>query len=380
MGWGMSATSPRRRTRMTAQLGAGVLLALLTLGATAPLDDGARVSASRVTAVSVSCEPATVPVNAPTTCDAVVTDADAGSAIVPTGTVSFSADGGAEFATCALAGDGSFARCAVAFVPDAVGPHTVSAAYGGDADHASSNGSAALSAAPRSTSTGVGCEPLSVPVNATATCTAVVSDTSAGTAGTPTGTVTWQSSSWGRFGASTDGFSAGPPPTCVLSVSAGSASCSVTYTPTAAGLYAISAAYSGDATHSGSSGKTVSGGGQVNGTGRANFGFIAQQKTSGSGTAVSGQIDYFNHDNGLHIRGTVNAFAIDGNTATFSGSCTFRTPGSDAASCTFSVDVTDNGEPGGGSDAFTISSPSPPSPEANGGTILRGNIQVGARP
>lgn len=367
----MSTTSQRSWVRTTAiRLCVG---ALLTIGATAPLDD--RVSASRVTTLSVNCEPASVPVNAPTTCDALVTDTDAGSALVPTGIVSFSADGGDAFATCTLAGEGSSAGCSVVFVPDSVGPRTVTAAYGGDVDHAPGTASTTLSAAPRSTTTGVGCEPLSVPVNATATCTVVVSDTSPGTPVTPTGTVTWQSSSWGKFGASTTGFSAGPPPSCVLSGSEGSASCAVTYTPTAAGLYAISAAYSGDATHSGSSGKTVTGGGQVQGTGRANFGFVAQQRTSGGTAAVSGQIDYFDHDKGLHVRGSVTALAVTGNTATFSGSCTFRTPGADPSPCTFSVDVTDNGEPGGGSDAFTISGP-----DANGGTILRGNIQVGARP
>ena len=61
------------------------------------------------------------------------------------------------------------------------------------------------------------------------------------------------------------------------------------------------------------------------------------------------------------------SLVIAGNMATFSGTCT-----ADDAPCTFTVDVTDNGEPGT-NDTFTISvSAGPP----EGGTLRSGNIQI----
>lgn len=361
-------------------LAASVVSVTIAGHASSPLSGiAAAMNLARITSTSVSCDPATLPLNAPTTCTATVSDIDAGTTSLPTGTVSFSADGGAAFATCGLTGAGNTASCGVSFVPDAVGPRTIAASYAGSAEHLASSSLTAISATMRSTATSVGCDPISVPVNATATCTAIVTDTSPGTAITPTGTVIWDSSNWGRFGPASGTFS-GPPPSCALAGSGNAASCAVSYTPTAAGLYAISAAYSGDATHSGSSGKTVAGGGQVQGSsGKASFGFIAQQQTSGGTTVMSGQIDYFNHDSGLNVRGNVTGLAIAGNTASFSGACSFRTPSVQWSDCDFSVDVTDNGEPGGFSDAFNISVTNSVA-ETNGGTIQRGNIQVGARP
>lgn len=61
------------------------------------------------------------------------------------------------------------------------------------------------------------------------------------------------------------------------------------------------------------------------------------------------------------------SFVIAGTTATFGGTCT-----SDGVPCTFSVNVTDNGEPGV-TDIFTISVSGGP---AEDGTLRGGNIQI----
>ena len=90
----------------------------------------------------------------------------------------------------------------------------------------------------RGTSTEVTCTPNPVVVNQTTTCTATVTDTAAGTASDPAGTVEFDSDGSGDFSAGTGTFDAGPPPNCTLVASAGpedESSCSVTYEPTAAG-------------------------------------------------------------------------------------------------------------------------------------------------
>src|SRR5204862_4296349 len=131
-----------------------------------------------------------VAVNAPTACTATVADVDGGTASTPTGTVSWSSDASGSFsaATCTLDGGGS---CSVSYTPapGSEGTHNVTGSYLGDADHAVSQGVAAVTATQRSTNTAVSCLPATVPVNAATTCTATVSDTDAGTAITPGGTV-----------------------------------------------------------------------------------------------------------------------------------------------------------------------------------------------
>jgi hypothetical protein len=111
----------------------------------------------------------------------------------------------------------------------------------------------------------------------------------------------------------------------------------------------------------------VTGGGTINVSGGvANFGFIVQaQSTTGQ---ISGDLQYVNHASGAIVHSVAfNSFAIVGNTATFSGTCT-----NSGTACTFIVNVTDNGEPGT-NDSFTISV-SGGAPE--GGTLRSGNIQI----
>ena len=65
---------------------------------------------------------------------------------------------------------------------------------------------------------------------------------------------------------------------------------------------------------------------------------------------------------------SMSDFCVNGNTATFSGTCT-----KNGNPCTFTVTVQDNGEPGKNVDTFTISVSGEPT---EGGTITNGNIQV----
>jgi 6-phosphogluconolactonase len=102
------------------------------------------------------------------------------------------------------------------------------------------------------TSTSVSCSPETVVAGHSTTCTATVTDTAGSAQTTTTGTVGFSSSGAGSFGEAS----------CTLAaVSASSASCHVSYTPSATTSSpvrsdTITAAYSGDATHSPSSGET----------------------------------------------------------------------------------------------------------------------------
>jgi hypothetical protein len=137
--------------------------------------------------------------------------------------------------------------------PSAIGSgtHNITASYGGDATHATSNNTNspfALTVTKRSTSTSINCSPSSVIVNAPTTCTATVTDTDAGMASAPSGTVTWGIVS---------GDGAFAPATCTLSaVNGSSSSCFVDYTPLSAASTTLSASYGGDTTHAVSSDTT----------------------------------------------------------------------------------------------------------------------------
>src|SRR5438034_941354 len=109
----------------------------------------------------------------------------------------------------------------------------------------------------------------------------------------------------------------------------------------------------------------VTGGGVINvNGGTANFGFVAQRKTTGG--PASGNLNYLDHATKRHVQGPVTSLTITGNSAEFSGPC--------GSSCTFYVSVQDKGEPGAGKDMFYITVNSPA--YAAGGVIRSGNIQV----
>lgn len=199
---------------------------------------------------SVTCSPATVPVMAPTTCTATVTDTSVGAQTAPTGTVAFSAGTGAfSGSPCTLAAaTANSSSCQATYTPAVLGKTTVTATYAGGS-HGDSAGTFDVTAAKRATAVSVGCSPASVTAGGTSTCTATVSDTDPGTKSAPTGTVT--------FGDTAAGATFTPSSCTLAQVGTGTtAACSSTYAPSAAsvGTDTVSAAYSGDASHAASSG------------------------------------------------------------------------------------------------------------------------------
>ena len=244
---------------------------------------------------AVACSPASVDVGQATTCTVTVSDTASGMELAPTGIVSLSSNATGSFApqaSCSLSSSGSVgaASCSVSYTPAAVGsgPHTLSAVYGGDSSHGSSSGSGQLSVASRTVQTKMSCTPGSVVVGQASTCTATVSDTSAGTAATPAGSVAFSSDSSGTFSQSGS---------CSLTPSgtAGSAACSLTYTPAAigSGTHDVTAGYQGDGTHGSSfaiasirvapapqTGGTGGGGGQTGQNPRPRAGVLAPVNVS----------------------------------------------------------------------------------------------------
>ena len=111
----------------------------------------------------------------------------------------------------------------------------------------------------------------------------------------------------------------------------------------------------------------VTGGGTINVAGGiGSFSFIVQRQASTG--QLSGHLQYFNHASGAQVRSdTITSLMIVGNTATFNGICTVN-----GIPCTFTVNVTDNGEPGT-TDTFTISVDGGPT---EGGTLRSGNILI----
>ena len=205
----------------------------------------AQVSATaRQTTSSVSCE-TPAPVGVPTQCTATVTDTDATPAITPSGSVSWSRNGSGTFSSnaCQLAGSGSVATCSVTYTRNTVGAETVTATYGGDPAHVGSSGEATVQATKRSTVTAVDCG-TPVLVGSSSTCTVTVTDTDSGSAFTPSGDVTWSNSGTGVFGSST----------CTLTGSGAAATCSVSYTRSAAGSETVTATFPADTKHIGSAG------------------------------------------------------------------------------------------------------------------------------
>jgi DNA-binding beta-propeller fold protein YncE len=102
------------------------------------------------------------------------------------------------------------------------------------------------------TATSVSCTPSTVIAGQTSTCTAKVTDTAESGPTTPTGTVSFTSNGPGSFTGSGS---------CTLAGSGASASCSVSYTPSATTSTpvrpdTITAAYNGDSTHTTSKGTT----------------------------------------------------------------------------------------------------------------------------
>jgi Beta-propeller repeat len=107
----------------------------------------------------------------------------------------------------------------------------------------------------------------------------------------------------------------------------------------------------------------VTGGGTINVVGGiGTFGFMIEQSTTG---VLSGRLQYINHASGARVvSDSYTSLMIVGNTATFNGTC--------GVSCSFTVNVIDNGEPGT-TDTFSISVSNGPT---EGGPLRSGNILI----
>jgi len=110
----------------------------------------------------------------------------------------------------------------------------------------------------------------------------------------------------------------------------------------------------------------VTGGGTIDiAGGIGTFSFIIQRAATGE---LSGRLQYINHASGNQVQSqTYTSLVIVANAATFDGTCTVN-----GVPCTFTVNVTDNGEPGT-TDTFTISVSGGPT---EGGILRSGNILI----
>ena len=232
------------------------------------------VNAPATTTTSVRCSPSTVTVGSHTTCTATVTST--GSAPL-TGTLAFtSSDPTGTFTNmkCSTnnnpggdrtgneggdddngngSSNGNVLRCTVDYSSASTGTQTMTAAYSGDPNNASSVGTFTLTVTLTPTHTSLTCDPSNVQAGESTKCEAEVTSKDRSTS---TGSVTFTSSdSQGTFG----------QVTCAAKDShqdakaedkgegRGALTCVVDYTSSSAGTQTITATYSGDASHSPSS-------------------------------------------------------------------------------------------------------------------------------
>jgi hypothetical protein len=111
----------------------------------------------------------------------------------------------------------------------------------------------------------------------------------------------------------------------------------------------------------------ITGGGSITAAGNTGtFGFTVQRTSLGA--PIQGDLQYVNHGTGAKIHSvSFSSFSVTATTATFAGTCV-----NNGVPCTFSVSVTDNGEPGD-NDTLSISISGAP---VEGGILRSGNIQI----
>ena len=215
-----------------------------------------RATALDETTVALSCSPNPIVINQATTCTVTVTDTSS-TPLAPTGYI---ITGNPDNVMCTLGqATTNSARCSFNLTGAQWGSITAAATYAGDSSHYKNENTTEVNVNKRATATVISCSPDPVPNGTAAVCTAAVTDTDVGAAITPTGSVLLFSNSTGTFSESSCSLAA--------TVTAGVASCSVTYTPTVTGLHQITGAYRsldswglwepGDSTHNGSAATTV---------------------------------------------------------------------------------------------------------------------------
>lgn len=138
--------------------------------ASSPINTGASSSVialnKRATSLSVTCTPSQITVGQQVTCTATVSDADVGTAVTPTGSVTIS-PAFANPQTCTLpSGAGSTASCSVIFVtgPNSQGPNSITVSYSGDNREALSSTSSSLTIQPPSSGSGSSQSPFTLPL------------------------------------------------------------------------------------------------------------------------------------------------------------------------------------------------------------------------
>jgi hypothetical protein len=111
----------------------------------------------------------------------------------------------------------------------------------------------------------------------------------------------------------------------------------------------------------------ITGGGSITAAGNiGTFGFTVQRTALGA--PIQGDLQYVDHATGAKIHSlSFSSLSVTATTATFAGTCV-----NNGVPCTFSVSVTDNGEPGD-KDTFIISVSGA---QAEGGILRSGNIQI----
>jgi hypothetical protein len=134
------------------------------------------------TTTGLSCSPQTLPVDNPSTCTATLTVSRTGVP-VSGATIAFSTTGPGSIPSCVTSVSGT---CAVDYATGSASDPTVTASYAGDATNAPSQASAGLSFAKRAATPTMDC-PAQVALNAPASCTLTVTDTSPGNTSTPSG-------------------------------------------------------------------------------------------------------------------------------------------------------------------------------------------------
>jgi hypothetical protein len=189
---------------------------------------------------TVSSSQNPVPANTQVTYKATV----AGAGATPTGTVTFK-DGGTPIAGCGTSGvvtlSSGVASCSVTYA--ATGSHTITAAYSGDGNYTSVAGNTLAQAVGWTSATALTSNYNPIAVNASVTFTA----TASGSNGTPTGSVTFKDGGTVITSCGTNG---------VVTLSAGVATCTVSYT--AAATHSITSTYGGSATYMSSTSTTLS--------------------------------------------------------------------------------------------------------------------------
>lgn len=204
-------------------------VAVLSVLATLLFAADARAGASTTTVSCPAPSPAsTAIIGVQWSCNVMVTGTS-----IPTGTVTFSTGGEGVFTNegmCTLVAGQCFG--AVAYRPDAAGPHVITATYSGDVDNEPGIGTTTVTPDKRAAWMELDC-PMVVSAFDKINCTVTVTDGSAeGLKAAPTGTVGIKSGLAGTWDSDT----------CTLVAQ----TCSFGFTPSAIGTHSFTATYAGD--------------------------------------------------------------------------------------------------------------------------------------